>query len=407
MNKYAYLLIFNLLCLFSYAQTDWEKDINFLKSELPTKHKNLFFLKPEQYYNNSLENIKSHSNSLKDEEIILKLQQLIASMGDSHTRINWFGILNKELILPLNFYWFSDGIYIIKASEDYEELIGAKLLAINSYKTEVIIDSLSTLLTIDNDAIIKSQTPQFISFTQLLNFFGFANNNKYVLSLQKDGKIIDTEVTPSVIDIKFKGIEKDKLPYCWQNTKSAFRLNYFEKDKILYVQYNICTSVSINNDNGTSDTIHFGEFKKQIFRLLEEKDVDKLIFDMRFNGGGNSFFATKFVNELKHNPINKKGKLFVVIGRKTFSSAILNTLDFKKKTNAIIVGENTGGKPNHYGEVKNFILPNSGVRVFYSSKYFHNSKDNSNTIKPDFTIELSYSDFFNGIDPVYEWISSY
>ncbi len=128
---------------------------------------------------------------------------------------------------------------------------------------------------------------------------------------------------------------------------------------------------------------------------------------MRYNGGGNSSQGTEFINKLSESKyLNQNTKIYVVIGRQTFSSAIINTMDFKEKTNAIFVGEETGGKPNHYGDVRNFILPSSGLNVNYSTKYFTIIKDDLKTITPDKIIEFSFSDFSKGIDPVFEWIKN-
>lgn len=171
--------------------------------------------------------------------------------------------------------------------------------------------------------------------------------------------------------------------------------------------YNSCVPISIIRNNGKDDSLKFEDFQEQIFNDLKETDVDKLLFDMRFNGGGNSIYGTGFVNELSRKNINQTGKLFVVIGRSTFSSAILNTLDFKKKTNAIIIGEETGGKPNHYGEVRTFKLPGSKLSVQYSTKYFKNSESEINTIVPDVKIEITFKDFINGKDPIYEWVKNH
>jgi hypothetical protein len=58
-------------------------------------------------------------------------------------------------------------------------------------------------------------------------------------------------------------------------------------------------------------------------------------------------------------------------------------MDFKRETKAIIVGEETGGMPNHYGEVRSLKLPVSGITVQYSTKYFQYTEENLNTITPD------------------------
>jgi C-terminal processing protease CtpA/Prc len=102
--------------------------------------------------------------------------------------------------------------------------------------------------------------------------------------------------------------------------------------------------------------------------------------------------------------INERGKLYVILGRFTFSSAIINAMDFSNKTQAIFVGEETSGKPNHYGEVRSFTLPNSGLNINYSTKYFKRSEKNLKTITPDHIIETSFKDFKEGKDPVYDWI---
>ncbi len=61
--------------------------------------------------------------------------------------------------------------------------------------------------------------------------------------------------------------------------------------------------------------------------------------------------------------IDQRGKIFVVIGRRTFSSGLLNAHDLAARTRAILIGEPTGGKPNSYGEVESFTLPRSGLRA--------------------------------------------
>lgn len=92
---------------------------------------------------------------------------------------------------------------------------------------------------------------------------------------------------------------------------------------------------------------------------MKNKQVDKVVFDIRFNGGGSSpqgesEMIEKYAKYLKKNP---SIKTYVITGRNTFSSAVLNAMDLKRLTNAVFVGEETAGKPNHFGEVKAFQLP--------------------------------------------------
>ncbi len=83
---------------------------------------------------------------------------------------------------------------------------------------------------------------------------------------------------------------------------------------------------------------------------------------------------------------------------------MLNTVELKQKTKALTVGEPTGGKPNHYGEVKQFTLPHSGWKVSYSTKLFKAAQmeGDPDSIRPDIPVKVTGSDYFAGRDPVLE-----
>ena len=97
----------------------------------------------------------------------------------------------------------------------------------------------------------------------------------------------------------------------------------------------------------------------------------------------------------------------MLIGRRTFSSAILNALDMKKQTAALFAGEPTGGKPNHYGEVQSFKLPRSGLAVTYSVKYFKVIDGDPDSLVPDIRVPLNFAEFRAGKDPVLERVLAY
>jgi hypothetical protein len=132
------------------------------------------------------------------------------------------------------------------------------------------------------------------------------------------------------------------------------------------------------------------------------------VFDLRFNLGGSSLQGTQMIKKVtKYKNINQKETLYVVTGIETFSSGIINVMDFKENTNATFIGSLTSGRPNHYGEVKYITLPGSGLKVSYSTKYFNKYKPDTDSFYPDVTIETSFQDYKNGIDPVYEYIRSH
>ncbi len=392
-------------------KSDWSSDLDYISKELPQRHINLFSTQSKDYYLQQIQKIKTSVPDLSNFEITLRLQQTIAAMGDSHTRVNLGKIIDRNKILPLKLYWFRDGIYILKTTQENEEILGNRIISINQTPIKTVIDSLSTLVTIDNRAIVKSYIPELLPLVQILQYFKFTHSSKIELGLEDMyGTNKDYIIEPSPINRKnIKIVKPASLALCYQNQKSFFTDYYQPNDKVYYIQYNKCYSkeldVKYNNGKNADQLPSFKEFENKVFENLKSQQIDKIVFDLRFNRGGNSYQGTVFIEKFsKYLDKHPEKKIFVITGRSTFSSAILNVMDFKKLTNASIVGEETSGKPNHFGEVRSFKLPYSGLNVSYSTKYFTRSANNEKTIKPDISIESDFKDYRNGIDPVYEWI---
>jgi hypothetical protein len=81
-----------------------------------------------------------------------------------------------------------------------------------------------------------------------------------------------------------------------------------------------------------------------------------------------------FINALiKNEKINKRGNLFVITGRRTFSAAQNLSTFLERQTAAIFVGEPTGSSPNFVGEEDFITLPYSKVNVNVSDLFWQSS----------------------------------
>ena len=405
MKNYIIALFLSLTMVCN-AQPEWKEDIAFLKSELPKNHKNLFFQLEQKQFDKELDVLSSKIDEMKPIDIALSLQQIVVKAGDSHTGVGYRQLLDRNKRLPLNLYWFDDGIYVLSTTNKHEHLLGSRLEKVGAHSISEIIDSLGTLVVQDNSAFNKIYVPEFVNHPQILSFFGFIPNDSTSILFSftdMNGKQVQDEFIVGEKTDKWIHVQTKETPLFWQNPKSLFWDKYSD-DGIYYVQYNACfgkeVAVSAGNLEQAEKLPSFNDFTKNIFSTVNEKPIKRFVFDMRFNGGGSSAQGTEFVQQLKKNKkLNKKGVLYVIIGRKTFSSAIINTMNFKDETKAITVGEETGGMPNHYGEVRSFKLPNLGISIQYSTKYFQYTKENVNTITPDIKVKYNFRDYLNGIDP--------
>ncbi|MGH4125168.1 MAG: S41 family peptidase [Clostridium sp.] len=388
----------------SNRDTRWLEDINFFSCELPLKHKNLFFQKSKADFFKEIDSLKRDIESLSDYEIKLQIAKIVASIGDAHTYVP----LNINLLLPLELYWFADGIYVIVAPQQYKEILYCKIIKVNNIDIEEVIYILSSIISYENETYFKSQLPKYFPAIELLYDLGLVND---IDSLELTFE--DKNRKERTLEIKSMPLREWKelyslinndlmystnLPLYRRNSHKNYWFEYIDVSNIVYFKYNACKDMS------TKDVV---TFCSELINFIEAHVVEKLIIDLRNNFGGNSSLLNPFIEDIKNcDKINKTGRLFIIIGRETFSSALLNSFFLKENTSAIFLGEPTGGKPNCYGEVQRFILKNFGLTVCYSTKYYKIIKDDTlPSLFPDVNIALTIQNYVNNEDPCFEYIN--
>ena len=321
MNKIIILIatIFSINIYSQETETEnWITDLNFLKSELPKKHKNLFFKISKNEFENEIEKIIKQLDKDTDIETSLKLNQLIAKIGDSHTTLSTSHISTKRKIIPLDFMWFKEGLFISGTTKDNYEILDKKLISINGFKTKTIIDSLRTLFVDENIALINTNSSRLLDSNILLKYFGFSKPNDSIYDLEL------SDVNNNIFHYKLMEVENDmnmkrnkvftkinnEKPFYRNNSGKSFKEEYFPNEKIYFIQYNKCVSRETIEKYGDKETAHkypsFSEFEEKVLKTLETSEIEKLIFDMRFNGGGSSYLAENLIDKIAANKkINK------------------------------------------------------------------------------------------------------
>lgn len=339
----------------------WIEDIDFLKSKLINNHKNLFFTTTREEFEEKIETLKSIINNLDYDEMKVELSRIVASIKDAHTSIEF--PVNKYL--PFKFYYFNDGIYITKVTKGFEKILYRKVTKIEDMPIDEVIKELSQIISYENEYFLKAQSVKYLQGADILYGLLICNNiDKINITLEDEVVEIKT-IAPK--DLLY--LENIKIPLYAKKCADNYWYEYIKDEETLYIKYNSCKDngdVSIKNN--IVETINF----------IEKNNVNKITIDLRNNLGGNSTLLRPLIEYIKSNKkINQRENLKVIIGRETFSSALINAYEFKFETNAILTGEPSGGKPNCYGEILRFTLPNSKFRVSYSTKYYKIIEDDS------------------------------
>ncbi|KPU43511.1 peptidase family S41 [Oxobacter pfennigii] len=373
--------------------TGWVKDITYLEETLPKVHKNLYFNLSEQDFLQQLEELKNKVPVYSDEQMEIALNVILAGMGDTHTGSN----ISSEYRYPLELHWFAEGIYIMGTSKEYQELLNARIITLNGKKIEEAADMLRPLLAGANESWFKTQVIYYLPMPGVLKYFGLSKEDEIGLDVElENGKMQTVKLKPiSHKDyVPTEGLT-ESVPLYKSRPDENYWYEYLEDEKIIYFNYSSCRQMRDKP---------FEIFRKEFWHFVKSHEVNKLVIDIRENRGGISTILDPFIKEVKNSDFNQQGKLYVITGKNTFSSAVLNAVSLKKKTKAYFVGEATGGEPNHYGEVKQFKLPNSEITIRYSTKYFHWLDQDVNTLEPDKVIEETFDDYRQGAVPVLEWI---
>ncbi|MCY6957989.1 S41 family peptidase [Clostridium brassicae] len=378
----------------------WQNDIDYLAEELPKRHKNLFFKLGKDEFHNKITNLKQSINKMNDDEVRIEINKIMTSIGDGHTGSN----ISSEKMFPIDLYWFNDGIYAINTTDEYSQIKYGKLKKINNTDIKSIIKDMSNIITHDNESGVKSQIKYYIIMPTVLQPLHIIDNKDTAKFTFEDKNGKDIEITMKSLDSEIvfnrilnKGKSGRNIPLYMKNQDKAYWFQYLNDSKVMYFNYSKC--VEYDDDKS------FEEFSKELMAAIEKEQVKKLVIDLRNNRGGSSRVLNGFIKKISKSELNKNGKIFVIVGRETFSSAILNAISLKQDTKAIFVGENTSGKPNHYGEVKKFKLPNTNTTIRYSTKYFNNYDKDISSFIPDKKIELSINDYINNNDPIMDYIT--
>jgi len=383
----------------------WREDLAYLARELPARHKNLFFKISESQFRKQVSELDKRIPKLTEDQIMVGLMRLVASVGDEHTGIGG-GSYSDLPNLPLAMYWFKDGVFVMSAAREYKSALGCRVTKIGSMSIENACAAVGELIAHRNEAQARKSAPFLLVSTVVLRGLGIAGRTGGVTLgfVDPTGKPKSLIVKPADA-IASAGSEeaydstKHPLPLYRTNRIEPYWAEYVPEADLIYFAYNQCVD---------SPEKPFGTMRAEVDRLTNDHPSAKLVIDLRNNGGGNSSIMDPFIDSIKVNDsFAAKGKLFAVVGRRTFSSAILNANRLRSETSAILVGEPTGGSPNHYGEVQAFQLPNSGLNVSYSTKYFNHVEGDPSTINPDILAELTSADFLAGRDPAIDAIRAY
>ncbi|MCT4507712.1 MAG: S41 family peptidase [Tepidibacter sp.] len=454
-NILCTFLIFNL-CLISvyannseekekvYSKKQVEEDIEFMIKKMEDVHPNLYFKVPKEEIKKDIdEKLKEIDKPINSIEVYRKFAPIISKLQDGHT----------SMLLPQD--------YIEKIKESNKilymavEVEGGKIYIKDTYRKEYQKHNGWMIESIDDkdSSKIYNEMSEYIS-GPLKPFKECCMENNFILNYYIDNELKDEYI----IKIK-KNTEEKVIKVEGISKEEADKINPKNKNNTEYYKYEkLNDNTGLITFDAFSDLDKFKVFLDRTFEEINKENINNLIVDLRGNGGGNSHLGDllieyiydgnytqanrsdikisneiiKYYSDLAKNEgateeeikelkdeyskmigqvytqksvasryyLEKpkfKGDTYFLIGRNTFSSAVMLSSTVKDYKMGYLIGEETGGLATNYGDIYRFKLPNTGLNSFVSHKYFvrPNGLDTGRGVIPDYDIK-----YLGGMDPL-------
>ena len=430
----------------------FQEDFYILTEKLAETHPNIYHAVGISQIEQEKERIMALLVDVNDNfQAKILYQQFIRNFKDGHTCLtDFYGI--KEDRFGIIIEKTGDDLYIKNIHQDYpEELIGQKIIEIAGQPALEVYQKVAGLICSDNVyGEAKTFSNHFANCPSIYKSLGITDDEQLSLMTENGTTVeIRTYSNPSYYPPKKEAYTK----------KSDNHFDYKIMDNICYFQYNACFDQQTADYYKASGMFKgdildyfekqakekggdFRDFLNRMFHDIEQKKIQHLIIDLRYNSGGNSslndqllccilddnqeiscgrvnrkvsplvkecrpeqfsyymedhdekdmpFFCNS--EQLKINafqfhdpkssfyykaPYKFRGQIYLLIGKSTFSSAAMLAYVMSDNKLAITIGEATSGKPSHYGDVLNFSLPNTGARVQVSYSEFFRPDESKN-----------------------------
>jgi tetratricopeptide (TPR) repeat protein len=395
----------------------WREDLRYMAREMEARHKNLFHTTTREQFYAAVKRLDERIPALARHQIIVELMRIVASVGDGHTNLS--PTRDPKIgfrTLPVKLYLFGDGLFVRAAERAHAGLVGARVTKFGDATVEEAVARAREIIGRDNEMDVRFYAPLLLAMPEVLHALNLSNNPEEArLTFEKAGRqqavtlkpAGPAEMLPADTDLSWLPREgwvdlRDGAPEpLWlKDPKNNFWFERLPNTRVVYAQMN-----QVNGKEGES----VADFAKRLLDYVEANDVDKLVLDLRLNRGGNGSLLRPLVVGLVRSKVNQRGRLFVLMGRSTWSAAQFLLDRLEKYTEVTFVGEPSGSKGTAYGDSRRVVLPNSGLTARVSVYYWQEWEpwDAREWTAPHLTAELTSEDYRTGGDPALKVALSY
>jgi hypothetical protein len=389
-----------------------------------------------QQFNQLIADTLAHVDKLDAVSFWMAASRAVALSGNGHTNID--ADVPPLSTLPVAFWWFRDGLYIIAASPKHADLLGARIEAIGNGSADAALAAVAPYISGNADRV-RRISPAYLGAPALLHRVGLTKSDTETrLTVRlSNGKTTKVSLTAEIPSPKWRDSPEyweALIPAAaggaarWLHVLDAVKshpdiyqprtnLTYHwvgDGHQVFYLRSNEIYGTDANPMSLQMDLL------KMMDAEFKASRPHAVIIDLRLNSGGNFLNTILFAQALPA-VIAPGGKIMVLMSASTFSAAIVTAAMIRENagSSVIFLGTNMGDNDEFYAEGGRVSLPNSKLGVRQSSglhDWTNGCRDLDRcfwataiwgprakiSLHPDFVIDPTYAEYAAGRDPVME-----
>jgi Peptidase family S41 len=388
------------------APTTAAQDVRELGGSLEELHPDPFRSVSRQRFRSEVNTLAQRAPTLSRSELLAGMLRIIALLGPMNGHTGLFPADSSHTsqlhLYPLRLYRFTDGVYVVDAQN--KALIRDRVVAIGGVPIDRVFELVEPLVPRDNDSNLRGLSPHFALTAEVLDGLGIVEGIESAeFTLERPDEQVVTVTLSPITGPRYASAFADPMfghypsvlpaaphPLYLSGAARPLWARTLAGGKAVYVGFN---SVRLPAD----------PLLRKIERLVRGKSVRRVIVDVRLNGGGDNTTYGSLTSLFRSPAVNRRGRLYLLTGRATFSAAANFAAEIDRDTRAIVVGEPTGGGVETYGDTFPLHLPTVGWYVHIAGRYHERKKgrnDRRLAVAPNIRVDLTSAQHFAGRDPV-------
>lgn len=381
-------------------------DVRELGAALEQMHPDPFRSVARQRFRAEVSGLAQQAPTLSRSEVLVGMLRIIALLGPRNGHTGLFppdsSHLSQLHLYPLRLYRFADGTFVTDAQD--ESLVGSRVVAIEGVPIERVLTLVEPLVPRDNDSNLLGLSTMYALTAEVLDGLGVADGTgSATFTVERPTGDRGDVTVRSVEGPRYASLFSDPMfghypsifpassrPIYLAGSAKPLWARTLAGGRAVYVGYN-------------SVRLPAPAVLRKLQRLVRGKTVRRVVVDVRLNGGGDNTTYGELTSLVRSPYVNRRGRLYLLVGRATFSAAANFAAEIDRDTRAIIVGEPTGGGVETYGDTFPLLLPTVGWYVHIAARHHERKRSRSDrrlAVAPDVRVDLTSRQFFSGDDPV-------